>query len=142
MAPLRIRTINLSFILKCLGVLLLIAFIAWYGWFQAESFIRGPQITLEEPHATAQTQSTIVVRGHAENITLLTLNGRTIHTDEWGNFAALLVLPPGYTIMTLRAEDRYGRTTSLSRELTYTPQDLPVNEIQNANQEETFEETS
>ena len=41
----------------------------------------------------------------------ITLNGRQIFTDKNGNFKEALVLENGYTVATLRAEDRYGRVT-------------------------------
>jgi hypothetical protein len=90
-----------------------------YAYLQAHSLLTGPQLTLLEPASVIQHKRTITVRGETKNITELTLNGKVIHTDEGGMFNEQLVLPDGYTIMTLHAKDRFGRTTSLSRELVY-----------------------
>ena len=63
----------------------------------------------------------IAVDGQAENITDITLNGRPIYTNESGVFSEKLVLENGYTIMTIRARDRYGRETTLTRSFVYRP---------------------
>jgi len=121
MTPLNVKAWSFASLLRGLGMLLLCVGILWYGYFQARFFIAGPQITLESPTDIAQNERTITVRGLAENITEITLNGKTIHTSETGAFDEVLVLPDGYTIMTIVAEDRYGRTLSLSRTLVYNP---------------------
>jgi hypothetical protein len=63
----------------------------------------------------------VTVTGTAKNIVKLTLNGREIHTNETGDFTHELVLENGYTILTLAAQDRFGRATSLTRTYVYVP---------------------
>ena len=121
MAPLRSRTFNAAFVTRLVLLVLLGALLLWYGIFQARFFLAGPVITLESPVVTLQDNRTVTVSGTAENITEISLNGKEIHTDAGGSFTESLVLPHGYTIMTLRAKDRYGRTVSLERELIYQP---------------------
>jgi hypothetical protein len=103
------------------AILALIGFIGWYALFQARFLIAGPQITLNDNLDVVQTERTITIRGNAENIVKITLNGLPISTNEDGVFTESLVLESGYTIMTLHAEDRYGRETSLARSFVYTP---------------------
>lgn len=92
--------------------------------FQARFLITGPRIVLEElptgPHNVRQ----ITLAGDAYNISRLWLNDRPIYTDAKGRFEEALVLENGYTIATLRAEDRYGRTTRVSTPLVYVPASL------------------
>ncbi len=99
----------------------LIGFIVWYVHFQARNFLQGPAITLEDTGGALHHERTISLMGNTRNIVKLTLNGREIHTDESGVFAQELVLEDGYTIMTLSAVDRFGRSTSLTREYVYVP---------------------
>ncbi|PIR84832.1 hypothetical protein COU16_00385 [Candidatus Kaiserbacteria bacterium CG10_big_fil_rev_8_21_14_0_10_47_16] len=115
------RSVHLSKYIRIGGIILLIGLAIWYAHFQARSLLAGPQIFLDTPVQTVQGNQIIPVRGHAENITKITLNGTTIHTDESGYFNTLLTLPAGYTIMTIHAEDRYGRETSFSQSLVYNP---------------------
>lgn len=48
----------------------------------------------------------------------MSLNDRQIFPDESGSFAETLVLPNGYTIMSLKAEDKFGKKTEQTISLT------------------------
>ena len=89
--------------------------------FQARFLIIGPQIVITEEPTGPQNTRQISLAGTAYNISRLWLNDRPIYTDAHGNFKEALVLENGYTIATLRAEDRYGRTTKVTRPLVYVP---------------------
>jgi hypothetical protein len=93
-----------------------------YVQFQARNFLQGPSISLDEIGGTLQKEQAIPITGKAQNIVKLTLNGREIHTNGNGDFAQTLILEDGYTIMTLEAQDRFGRKTFLTREFVYLPQ--------------------
>lgn len=92
-----------------------------YVVFQARFLIIGPQIVLTEELDVTQNQRQVFLTGHAFNISHLWLNDRPIFTNAKGDFKEALVLENGYTIATLRAEDRYGRETKVSRSYIYTP---------------------
>lgn len=89
--------------------------------FQARFLVTGPKIVLTEVPQGPQNVRQIIIAGTAYNISRLWLNDRPIYTDAEGNFKEEIVLENGYTIATLRAEDRYGRTTVVSRPLVYVP---------------------
>lgn len=99
------------------GIVMLI----WYGLFQARYLIAGPVLTLDESVGGSYTEPVAHLTGTARNVTSLTLNDRPIFVDEEGVFDELLVLERGYTIMTLKAYDRYGRSIEIERPLIYTP---------------------
>lgn len=108
-------------ILKFVAIGVLVLFIGTYVLFQARFMIIGPQITLtDEPHQL-QNQQKIYLSGTAYNISRLWLNDRPIYTDAHGNFKEALILENGYTVATLRAEDRYGRETTVTRPFVYYP---------------------
>jgi hypothetical protein len=100
------------------GLLLLIAM---YVVFQARFLIVGPEIILTELENPLQNQRQVMLVGDTNNISRIWLNGRQIFTNAQGNFAEALILENGYTIATLRAEDRYGRETKVTQEFVYTP---------------------
>lgn len=121
MSPISPRYINLRSILLYLfvgaGILLFVVYVL----FQARFMLEGPQINLINDASLPQTKERLVtIEGTARNIVRITLNGRQIYTDASGNFKEALVLENGYTIATLRAEDRYGRTTDITREYVHT----------------------
>ena len=121
MSPLVLKTVSIERPLKkAFFVALAVLFVA-YAYFQARNLILGPSITLTSDPAVVQHERSLSIIGSAHNITALTLNGLPIHTDEAGVFAHTLILENGYTIMTIAAEDRYGRVTSLTRSFVYKP---------------------
>jgi hypothetical protein len=89
--------------------------------FQARFLIMGPQIRITQGPEGPQNERQITISGAAYNISHLWLNDRPIYTDAKGNFKEALVLENGYTIATLRAQDRYGRTTTVERHMVYVP---------------------
>lgn len=103
--------------LGAVGLLLMLAFVI----FQARFLITGPRIVITEAPEGPQNERQVFLAGTAYNISRLWLNDRPIYTDAAGNFKEALVLENGYTIATLRAEDRYGRTTTLTYPLVFAP---------------------
>lgn len=87
---------------------------------QARFLLAGPEIVVFEPSVQAVSGEVVIVSGTARNAILLTLNGRPLDVTKEGHFREELLMPQGYTIMTLSAADRYGRTTTISRELVHT----------------------
>lgn len=92
-----------------------------YAVFQARFLLAGPTITFSSQMATVQTERMVYLEGNATNIVKLALNDREIYTDKYGNFKEALILENGYTIATLEAHDRYGRTESVVQTFVYTP---------------------
>jgi len=100
-----------------------------YIVFQARFLILGPQIALQTEPNQMQNQRQITLTGTAFNISRLWLNDRPIYTDAQGNFKEAFVLENGYTVTTVRAEDRYGRETTIRRTYVYSP--ASFNQISN-----------
>ena len=96
-------------------VLLAVLVIGGYGLFEARKLIEGPVITITSPtDGSATSTMGVVITGTAENISFLTINDLPSYTDKAGNFSELLSIPPGFTVLTVRAVDRFGRRTSKS----------------------------
>lgn len=115
------QPITLSSLLKYIGLSVIIGLFGAYVIFQARYIIRGPELALTNEPNTVQNEQQITLTGTAENITNITLNGRTIVTDQDGHFREHIVLENGYNIVSIEAHDRYGRSTILEREFVYTP---------------------
>ncbi len=96
-------------------------FVLVYVVFQARYLIVGPQITLEDTLSLRQNERQVYLTGVAFNISHLWLNDRPIYTDAHGNFKESLILENGYTVATLRAADRYGRETTVTKPFVYSP---------------------
>lgn len=92
-----------------------------YIVFQARFLLIGPQLVLLEELPAVTNERFVTIVGQATNITSITLNGRPIFTDEDGYFSEEMMLENGYTIATVAATDRFGRTTDIVREFMYLP---------------------
>lgn len=129
MAPIRIQSFIMPKILTAVLVLLLLALVAWYFLFQARYIISGPQITLLNKPDVVQSERQIMLRGLAENITAIYLNGRPIVTNEEGVFSENVILENGYTIVRIDAVDLYGRSTHEEWPFVYKPEEESEREL-------------
>lgn len=127
MSPIRLNTVTTTTVLKYVFGAIALGLLAAYIVFQARLFIAGPQITLTREPSVVSDSRVVTLAGIASNITEISLNGRPINTDEAGHFEETVVLENGYTVVQLRARDRYDRQTQLTQEFVYTPLSLYVN---------------
>jgi hypothetical protein len=89
--------------------------IVGYGLFEARKIIEGPLVTITYPKDGSATSTTgVQIAGVAENISFLSINDRSAYTDKDGNYSEILSLPPGPSIITVAAVDRFGRKTHKS----------------------------
>jgi hypothetical protein len=102
-------------------ILVCLLFAILYITYQARFLITGPQITLTNDVPMLQNTRHVTLTGTAINISHLWLNGRPLYTDRNGQFTTGVILENGYTVTTLMAEDRYGRTTSITHPFVYVP---------------------
>lgn len=116
-------------VVKLMAMAVVLLLMSAYVLFQARYLINGPEITLTAAPPLVSNEQRIELTGRARNLSRLWLNDRQIFTDADGNFREALLLEKGYTVATLRAEDRYGRETTLTRSVVY----LPASFIQPAN---------
>ncbi len=105
-SPLTFRTV-LIYSAVCVCALVFLVYVL----FQARFLLAGPQIFVTQTQSIS-SERLVTLEGQAKNIVRITLNGRPIFTDKHGNFKEALVLENGYTVATLRAEDRYGRVSN------------------------------
>lgn len=96
--------------LKVGTIVIFIAALALYVFFETREFLTGARITLITPKDGFTVSEEIVpVEGQAANISFLSLNGRQIFTDKEGAFKEKLLVPEGYTILELKGKDRFDR---------------------------------
>lgn len=104
----------------CLALLIVLGFSA-YAAYQARFLLEGPLVTISAPNTALSSDRVVTLEGDAANIARMYLNDRPVYTNESGHFSEMLVLENGYTIATIRAEDRYGRTVFVSRGFVFNP---------------------
>jgi len=104
---------NSRSLLKTLVITFGVVVLLGYAYFQTRDFLSGPQLVITEPQngqTVASTSPEILVRGHAEHISFLTINGLQVFTDENGDFSRKLLLPDGLVIITIEAQDKFKRS--------------------------------
>lgn len=99
-------------------IILLILSFGFYGISKSWGFLNGPEIIIESPVDFQKANNSYMeIKGKAEYVSSLYLNGNQIFTDENGNFKENLLLAKGYNIIIIEAQDKFGRTTKEKREI-------------------------
>lgn len=119
-----IRQIHFSSTLSYFLVVSLIVLFCFYVLWQARFLITGPEVTLSTELNPIQNNRVITLTGETKNITRITVNDRPIITNEFGEFSESIILENGYTIVSIKAQDRYGRETAIERPFVYVPKTL------------------
>ena len=105
--PTHTTSLKTTLLYSLLGALLVV-----YIFFQARFLLAGPILQVNTPTDGATvTESLVTISGSTKNISRITLNDRQIFVDKHGTFSEQLLLPMGYTVFTVAAEDRFGRET-------------------------------
>lgn len=93
-----------------------------YGYFKAEALIQGPLLSITTPTpGSTSTEPVLSISGTARHIASITLNGAPIFVNSSGEFTEELLLGNGYTILTIEAKDRFGRTITKTLPLYKPP---------------------
>lgn len=87
---------------------LLFVIIGIFGYEKMCFVWRGVEIkaTIEKQEGS----SLAVIKGIAAKATRITLNGREIFIDKEGNFSESIAVLPGFSVVTLDAKDKFGKT--------------------------------
>jgi hypothetical protein len=97
-------------LIRNLGIILLFVVIVGYTLWRGRTAIFGISIESNTADGQAFSNSLITLSGNAKNASRFTIDGREILLDKDGNFTEPLLLPPGYSIIELHAEDHFGRS--------------------------------
>lgn len=105
-------------IIKFSGFIALCIVVLSYGLWQSRLLIQGPVITITTPLNGAIVSDTHTnLTGQVKNVSYITLNGRQIYADEYGNINEPLWLPEGYNIIQVSGTDKFGRSITRTLEL-------------------------
>jgi len=110
---------NYSRLVKPILIGLVVLLVIGYSGLKLKNFVTGPQVTIASP-ADGQTirQTLVNVKGRAERISQLYLNGKKIFTDKQGNFNEPYLLASGYNLLEIIASDQFGRQITKKLQLT------------------------
>ncbi len=118
---------------RTLLVALVLVFLV-YGGLKTRNLVSGPKISVDNlVDGMTVSNDYITLTGTVRNTSNFSINGNPVPTDRTGAFSYQLLMPSGYSIIKLSAEDRFGkRTENLYRvigpEVTMTTPPAPVEE--------------
>jgi hypothetical protein len=92
---------------------------AGYAYFEAQGLLFGPAIRVTSD-ITEVHDPFIVIKGHADRIASLSMNGKPISVTESGDFSEPYVLAEGDNRIVLDASDKYGRSRRNVIDIVYT----------------------
>ena len=94
-----------------------------YAIYEAQGLLYGPVISGPQEVVTS-TEAFTLIRGRAERISELRLNGKPISVTEDGEFEEPYLLAAGTNHLILEARDARGRTTIQTLDILYTPKEV------------------
>jgi len=107
-------------LLKIGIISLCVFFVLGYSFYEVQKIVRGPEITFTSPiNGSMVSESLISVAGNAKNTINISLNDRKIYVDEKGNFSEQILLSYGYNLLSVKAEDKFGRKIEKTLEIIY-----------------------
>ena len=99
-----------------------------YGYFEARGLLFGPSIAVTSSVREVH-EPLITIKGKADRISSLTMNGKALAVTESGAFEEPYLLSLGFNRIVLDAHDKYGRTSRKIIEVVYTPATSTVRAI-------------
>src|SRR3989338_2412312 len=105
---------NAKKILKMGLLFSLSLFIVLYTFFISKDLLFGVEIKnvnfdgQRVDDMRVMAESVVAVFGNAKNAIHLRLNGRPIFMDQAGNWQETIALLPGYNVVEIKAEDKFG----------------------------------
>ena len=114
------RTRSIKIFVRFFLIAGLFGFIIFYSFFRSKSISEGVLLSVSGIE-NGQTFEEEVLRidGRAERAKYISINGREILLDEESNFKEIIVLSPGYNIITIKALDRFKKEKNEVYEIYY-----------------------
>ncbi len=87
-------------------------FIVIYGVYKTRLISTGVDLTVSGiENGQIYDEGTLEITGNAKRARHILISGREITINQNGDFTDFLILSPGYNIITISAEDRFGKIT-------------------------------
>ena len=105
-----------SVLIKNIGLLVVILVFAGYLIWQVKGVLTPPKLTVFTPmEGSVTNHPTTIVQGVTAKETQLSINGQEIVVDENGKFNTVINLVTGVNTITVAAEKKHGKTTTITR---------------------------
>jgi len=109
--PIQRLRIQQSLILFIIFVLIIFS----YLFFQYRAAFLPPSLTITSPQAGNRTSQDVTVTGKADSNATVTVNGEPATVTSSGDFQKDVTLFPGSAIVSVKATNRFGKSTIVQR---------------------------
>ncbi len=109
---------------RFVGLLVSVLLIIFFLYLGRQYFRIGkaPPLTLSSPtHQQIVSSSRVVVEGKSDRDATVTINGISTIVRDDGRFYEQIAVEPGVNKITITAASRFGKTTTVVREVGYQP---------------------
>jgi cytoskeletal protein RodZ len=86
-----------------------------YLFFQYRAAFLPPALAVNSPADGTKTLQTLEVSGTADSNATVTVNGEPVSVGNDGSFQKAITLFPGSSTITIKATNRFGKTSSVNR---------------------------
>jgi len=101
-------------------ILLSIFIVTIYVHKNTYNLVQGPILNIEEPkNGASYRESLIKVMGTVQNSAFISINGRQVFVDEENKINDKILLLPGYNIIEIKTEDRFGKKSQKNINVIY-----------------------
>lgn len=104
-----------------IAAIIVVTALGAYSLFQAREMIEGPKVVVDTPqNGSTLTDPLLVLKGHASNISAISLNGRDIYINDAGQWSEQVLLAEGYNTIMIEAQNKFGKRIEQRLEYIYT----------------------
>ncbi|MFH1286707.1 MAG: helix-turn-helix domain-containing protein [Candidatus Magasanikbacteria bacterium] len=112
----QVRFSNLPFVMKYLGVTLVVAMFLSYLGFQVQNILEPPTLAIQSPrNGFVTAEGNITVKGKTNPEVRVQVNGKEITSNHVGEFEQNIDLSPGINELSISAIKKHGKTTTETR---------------------------
>ncbi len=106
------KNLNLTKIIKTTAIIGFLVFIVGYAVLNTRLISKGINLKINGiENGKIYEESSIDITGNAKRARHVLVNGREINLNQEGEFSDVLIILPGYNIITISAEDKFGKIT-------------------------------
>lgn len=107
---------SIAFWFRRLGIAILAClFLSYFVW-QITGIMQAPNLTIYNPtDGHLANKMKILIQGKTDKEVSLTINGKEININEWGNFEKPIDLSPGINELIITATKKHGKQTTITR---------------------------
>lgn len=112
-----IKNKSIKWWLEFTSCMILFLFIGVFAYSKMSFILNGVQIQANIEHNDGTSLTTVT--GNANNAVHISLNGREIYIDKDGSFKEPMILIPGFSVITIDATDKFGKSKEKKFQVVY-----------------------